>query len=374
MSFKTPLVSDPPPPSLPWNLLFPVSVVFLAVAFIWHWSRAQERAPAKVPRPDSLKSSQSCQTQETHPQPPSLEAEMPTVARSYQPQIQPIFDRPRLPIVVPHIVSKELSHWTAQIEAARVKQPYDAFLVLDVEATCLQGAGFDWPNEIIEWPVCLLRWKDKSSKGMASQLEVVDVFRSFVKPTWKPQLSKFCTELTGITQAQVNLAPTFPKVLKTFAKFLARHGLIDLKNGRILQRFCWCSDGPFDIRDFVVKQCFISKIPMPLWLRGDVLDVRRLVSAWVATHHPIDGHQARTRSTTAHYFHSLNIPQQLRVLGLGQFQGREHCGMDDTRNIARVLIELARQGIRLEPNTPINPNRRWGWMGRPGEVLEYYLF
>ncbi|KAI6039010.1 ribonuclease H-like domain-containing protein [Pisolithus marmoratus] len=288
---------------------------------------------------------------------------MPTVARSYQPQIQPIFDRPRLPIV-----------------AARVKQPYDAFLVLDVEATCLQGAGFDWPNEIIEWPVCLLRWKDKSSKGMASQLEVVDVFRSFVKPTWKPQLSKFCTELTGITQAQVNLAPTFPKVLKTFAKFLARHGLIDLKNGRILQRFCWCSDGPFDIRDFVVKQCFISKIPMPLWLRGDVLDVRRLVSAWgmseqltaLAIHNL--RHRRYFQSTTAHYFHSLNIPQQLRVLGLGQFQGREHCGMDDTRNIARVLIELARQGIRLEPNTPINPNRRWGWMGRPGEVLEYYLF
>lgn len=30
-----------------------------------------------------------------------------------------------------------------------VKQPYDAFLVLDVEATCLQGTNFDWPNEII---------------------------------------------------------------------------------------------------------------------------------------------------------------------------------------------------------------------------------
>jgi hypothetical protein len=28
-------------------------------------------------------------------------------------------------------------------------QPYDAFLVLDVEATCLQGTDFHWPNEII---------------------------------------------------------------------------------------------------------------------------------------------------------------------------------------------------------------------------------
>ena len=30
-----------------------------------------------------------------------------------------------------------------------VPQPYDAFLVLDVEATCLQGTDFQWPNEII---------------------------------------------------------------------------------------------------------------------------------------------------------------------------------------------------------------------------------
>ena len=29
------------------------------------------------------------------------------------------------------------------------KQPYDAFLVLDVEGTCVEGSGFDYPNEII---------------------------------------------------------------------------------------------------------------------------------------------------------------------------------------------------------------------------------
>lgn len=31
----------------------------------------------------------------------------------------------------------------------RPRQLYDAFLVLDVEATCVKGAGFDYPNEII---------------------------------------------------------------------------------------------------------------------------------------------------------------------------------------------------------------------------------
>ncbi|KAG2349386.1 hypothetical protein BDR05DRAFT_985934 [Suillus weaverae] len=265
---------------------------------------------------------------------------------------------------------KDLIVKVVQKRDHRVKQPYDAFLVLDVEATCEEGTGFEWPNEIIEWPVCLMRWKDKSDQGKACQLEIVDEFRSFVKPTWRPQLSQFCTDLTGITQAQVNSAPTFQKVLKMFARFLAYHGLIDPKNGRPVQRFCWCSDGPFDVRDFVVKQCFISKAPMPLWLKGDVLDVRRVVSVWaVAPGNP----DTTTNSLARSHIRSLNIPQQLQALGLPAFQGRLHSGIDDTRNIARVMTELARRGIRLEPKTSINPNRRWNWMGKHGEVLEHTL-
>lgn len=42
-----------------------------------------------------------------------------------------------------------LSLMNEQSMAVRVYQPYDAFLVLDVEATCLQGTDFHWPNEII---------------------------------------------------------------------------------------------------------------------------------------------------------------------------------------------------------------------------------
>lgn len=37
-----------------------------------------------------------------------------------------------------------------------VNQPYDAFLVLDVEATCQEGTDFTWPNEIIVRPSSLL--------------------------------------------------------------------------------------------------------------------------------------------------------------------------------------------------------------------------
>lgn len=93
---------------------------------------------------------------------------------------------------------------------------------------------------------------------------------------------------------------------------------------------------------------------------------------------------------------SPNIENQLRFLDLAPFQGRQHCGIDvctpaavphvteipnhpfppflqDSRNIARIIIELARRGVGLVPNTPIKPGRRWPWMGRSGQVLEQYL-
>lgn len=41
----------------------------------------------------------------------------------------------------------------ASNQPLRTKQPYEAFLVLDVEATCQLGADFNFPNEII---VCVL--------------------------------------------------------------------------------------------------------------------------------------------------------------------------------------------------------------------------
>ncbi|KAG8984499.1 hypothetical protein FRB90_005299, partial [Tulasnella sp. 427] len=106
-------------------------------------------------------------------------------------------------------------------------QPYDAFLVLDVEATCEAGSRFDHPNEIIEWPVILMKWEDKDeTTGTASKLVIVDEFTSFVRPTWHPQLSEFCTSLTGITQADIDPAPTFPEMLTLFEQWLQKHNLI----------------------------------------------------------------------------------------------------------------------------------------------------
>ena len=46
---------------------------------------------------------------------------------------------------------------------------------------------------------------------------------------------------------------------------------------------------------------------------------------------------------------SGNLAKMLEYLGM-QFEGREHCGLDDTRNIARVVVQMIRDGCILKYN------------------------
>jgi hypothetical protein len=36
------------------------------------------------------------------------------------------------------------------------------------------------------------------------ELKIIDQFHSYVKPTWRPALSTFCTSLTGISQVSLS--------------------------------------------------------------------------------------------------------------------------------------------------------------------------
>ena len=134
-------------------------------------------------------------------------------------------------------------------------QDFDSYLLLDFEATCQRwepkhGEFFGFPNEIIEFPVVLLRWQRKfegnarsaspasSSESLGTtdsdsssafaphpitkhdsgtavsdqeddytwELAPVAEFRRFVRPTWRPRLTNFCKELTGISQVRLTEA------------------------------------------------------------------------------------------------------------------------------------------------------------------------
>ncbi|KAK0545648.1 hypothetical protein OC846_005585 [Tilletia horrida] len=88
----------------------------------------------------------------------------------------------------------------------------------------------DYPNEIIEFPVILMQWRDvppeQGGKPGQRALQVVDEFHSWVRPMWRPRLSKFCKELTGVKQSVIDSAPTWPEVMQNFLGFLRKHQLL----------------------------------------------------------------------------------------------------------------------------------------------------
>jgi 3'-5' exoribonuclease 1 len=84
-------------------------------------------------------------------------------------------------------------------------------VVFDVEATCWKKGVFSRKKEIIEIGAVLLLHDRAQSKWPE--------FQTFVRPRRLPRLSSFCRELTGITQGDVDAAPTFPEALRLFLEW-----------------------------------------------------------------------------------------------------------------------------------------------------------
>jgi inhibitor of KinA sporulation pathway (predicted exonuclease) len=86
-----------------------------------------------------------------------------------------------------------------------------AIIVLDVEATCWKNNVWTKKKETIE--IGAVRYLPGRARSEWPE------FQTFVRPVRVPKLATFCVELTGITQADVDAAPTFPDALRPFLEF-----------------------------------------------------------------------------------------------------------------------------------------------------------
>lgn len=194
--------------------------------------------------------------------------------------------------------------------------PYnlDYICVLDFEATCEDPNPEDYIHEIIEFPVVLLNLKT---------LQIDKEFHHFCRPVLQPRLSDFCKGLTGIAQAEVDKSATFTEVMQLFSDWLEEHELGSK------YKFALATDCPWDIKECLFPQCVLAKVSFPQYATKWI-DVRKLFSSF-------------------YRIKSGNLSGMLEKLGL-VFEGREHSGIDDTKNIARVLIQLIKDGCILKYN------------------------
>ncbi|WP_370950022.1 exonuclease domain-containing protein [Amycolatopsis sp. cg5] len=173
--------------------------------------------------------------------------------------------------------------------------------IVDVEATCWDK---DPPrgqvNEIIEIGL--------TTVDLAAR-ERVAKHRILVRPR-RSEVSDFCTELTGLTQAEVDSGVEFAEACKILA---AEHQA----GAR-----AWASWGDYDRHQFT-RQCQATRTAYPFGAKHI---------------------NAKAAFTTARGLKKRpGMAQALNLAGL-KLEGRHHSGADDAWNIAALVLELAETG------------------------------
>ena len=175
-------------------------------------------------------------------------------------------------------------------------QHYNYYLVVDLEATCCDRGNIRKEEmEIIEIGGVMVH---------SESLSIVDEFQSFIKPIRHPILTEFCKSLTSISQVQVDRAPTYPEAIALLKNWLSGYS-----NG------VFGSWGDFDSQQFQQDSNF-HKVPFPIAYPH--VNLKQLFSQ----------KQGLRKSH--------GMAKALTLAGL-PLEGTHHRGIDDARNIAKLL-------------------------------------
>jgi len=85
------------------------------------------------------------------------------------------------------------------------------YVILDIEFNGRKFAS-DLPMEVIEI----------GAVRLDSELRPKDEFTSLIKPVYFSKLNSFIKKKTGIPQEDIDIAPSFPKVIADFEEWLGR--------------------------------------------------------------------------------------------------------------------------------------------------------
>lgn len=170
-------------------------------------------------------------------------------------------------------------------------------MIIDLECTCNDDPPLARDEgEIIEIGAII-------GELTSQAFEVLAEVQLYVRPVINPDLTQFCSELTGIGQNQVAEAPTLDSACDTFLKWLSQYA-----------PDAWGSWGKFDAAQFEMETG-LKQIHNPLGQLSH-LNIKQLF--------------ARKRG------HRVGLGRAIELSGM-LFQGRPHSGLDDAKNIAHLV-------------------------------------
>ncbi|MFM9594817.1 exonuclease domain-containing protein [Streptomyces scabiei] len=177
--------------------------------------------------------------------------------------------------------------------------------VIDVEATCWDGQPPPGSvNEIIEIGLTVV---DVSAARRVSR------HRLLVRPV-RSTVSAFCTELTGLTQAEVEQGVTFAEACRILVE--------EYEAGKRP----WASWGEYDRRQFA-RQSQADAVAYPF---GFPTERTHTNAKAVFT----EAYGLRRKPGMAHALQIAGLP----------LEGRHHRGEDDAWNIAALVLDLVGRG------------------------------
>lgn len=170
------------------------------------------------------------------------------------------------------------------------------YLVVDLEATCCDERRIPAAEmETIEIGAVMIE---------ARGLSRVDEFQTFVRPVRHPRLTAFCMALTSIRQEDVDAAPGFAEALEAFRGWVRR-----------FDDALFCAWGDYDRRQ-LEQDCALHGVACP-----------------------VDDTYVNLKRRLAERQGLARRPGLAEALGRARlpFDGRQHRGIDDARNTARLL-------------------------------------
>mmetsp|Transcript_64032 Transcript_64032/g.150655 ORF Transcript_64032/g.150655 Transcript_64032/m.150655 type:complete len:426 (-) Transcript_64032:84-1361(-) len=198
-------------------------------------------------------------------------------------------------------------------------RPYDYLVVLDFEWTCDNRQRLE-PLEIIEFPAVLV----KTSFPPA----IVSEFQVYCRPEKNPILTKFCKELTAITQEQVDAGVLLPKAIELHQQWLETNLPGGIGGGATFAMVTW-SDA--DI---------LGALHSELRRRG--LQRPAHFDAWINLKALFKSHYKREPKG--------GLQRCVESCGLS-FDGRAHSGLVDSINTAKICIQMISQGYSFSRTT-----------------------
>jgi inhibitor of KinA sporulation pathway (predicted exonuclease) len=189
--------------------------------------------------------------------------------------------------------------------------PHEYYIcVLDFEATCWPEERNDQIREIIEFPSILYKVDYKN------KIHYISEFAEYVRPVINPNLSKYCTELTGIEQHQVDGARVLKDVYKDHCKWL-------VENVPIGSKFTFVTVGKWDL-----------DIMLPIEAHRYGIKLNNYYRKWIDLKDEFRHFYGRTAGGMMNMLSKLNI----------KHKGRHHSGISDCRNTAEIVLRMISDG------------------------------